>query len=209
DKLGLDQKSYRQNVQTTKDLSKIWKTRAFTSSPSLEPLIHGSSKQSHNHNPQTTILLDDSPLKAHLQPFNHVCIREYDKEMWTADLGVMCGEEEALEPKAKKAKLDVDVTEFTCTHPKVKASGRYDETILAVIGILEALKHESDVTAWVRNGSLLQTGEGAVTQAVDEKPGTMWFDDLRVSDHWVEEGRTALAELGIAIESGVHSQKLG
>ncbi|ESK90306.1 phosphoprotein phosphatase [Moniliophthora roreri MCA 2997] len=218
DKLGLDQKSYGQNVQTTKDLSKIWKTHTFTSSPSLEFLIPGSSKRSHNHNTQTTILLDDSPHKTHLQPFNHICIREYNKEMWTADLGVnvvMCGEveakEEALsEPKAKKVKLDVDITELGCTHGKAKSRSTYDETILAIIGILEALKDESDVAAWARNGGLLQTGEEAVTKAVDdEKPGTMWFDDVQVFNHWVEKGRTALTELEIAIDSGVQSRKEG
>ncbi|KAK7033386.1 FCP1-like proteiny domain-containing protein [Favolaschia claudopus] len=30
------------------------------------------------HGPETTLLVDDSPLKARLQPYNHLCVAEYD-----------------------------------------------------------------------------------------------------------------------------------
>jgi hypothetical protein len=36
----------------------------------------------------TTLLLDDSPLKATLQPYNHVCIHEYDSSLRANDLQI-------------------------------------------------------------------------------------------------------------------------
>ena len=43
---------------TTKDLAKIWKAIP-------------------EHSGKSTVLVDDSVLKAHLQPFNHLCLPEY------------------------------------------------------------------------------------------------------------------------------------
>ena len=48
----------------------------------------------HLHSAQTTLLLDDSPLKAQLQSYNHVCIREYGAELRARDLGVRAREGE-------------------------------------------------------------------------------------------------------------------
>jgi len=40
------------------------------------------------HSALTTLLIDDSPLKAALQPWNHLCIKEYVANMRTSDLNV-------------------------------------------------------------------------------------------------------------------------
>ena len=64
-----------QKTQTTKDLEKPWSA--------LSPTLQCT------HNAQTTLLLDDSPLKAQLQPWNHVCIREYNGELRRGDLEVL------------------------------------------------------------------------------------------------------------------------
>ncbi|KAJ7745719.1 hypothetical protein B0H16DRAFT_1692912 [Mycena metata] len=41
-------------------------------------LAPDSAPPSHPHGPETTLLVDDSPLKARLQPWNHLCVGEYD-----------------------------------------------------------------------------------------------------------------------------------
>ncbi|KAG5640372.1 hypothetical protein DXG03_008887 [Asterophora parasitica] len=73
DTLGLEEKDYHRKTQTTKDLAKPW------AQLSLDEI-------SRAHSAHTTLLLDDSPLKAHLQPWNHLCIREYDNTLRAGDL---------------------------------------------------------------------------------------------------------------------------
>src|ERR1700722_6766174 len=71
---------------TTKDLTKPWAflatipshTSSLLDTPPLLPL----------HSARTTLLLDDSPHKAPLQPHNHVCVSEYDAFLRSADLRV-------------------------------------------------------------------------------------------------------------------------
>ncbi|ESK90303.1 phosphoprotein phosphatase [Moniliophthora roreri MCA 2997] len=213
DMLGLTPELYAKKAQTTKDLSMIWNTRAFTSSPSLASLVSNSNDAKLFHNAATTVLLDDSPKKARLQPWNHVCIREYGTGMRKADLDVWEGlrpkEKEKKAKKAKKAKktmkaLEVEAVDTPVTELVPPSSkGTYDETLLAVIGVLEALRHQSNVAAWIRSGGLLLAGERG-DLATDKESDMMWFNDVQISNRWVEKGRNALSELGIAVESGVH-----
>ncbi|CAA7263834.1 unnamed protein product [Cyclocybe aegerita] len=256
-------------TQTLKDLEKPWSELPSphiptpnslssdiepiahnTSNPSTEHATSSSSKPSlqtqHTHSAQTTLLIDDSPLKAALQPWNHLCIREYVQEMRRWDLGVADWEvarakareareakeeaekeaerrreaeaqdpessvsapaleqqavegpsqaheaeaeaedaaaEDSAEKPTKKRKLkrlvkreavqrakeekereallamadiedgeDIDVEEALA---KLKAKMRYDETLLAVVGVLDRIKHESNVAGWMRAGGLL------------------------------------------------------
>ena len=41
----------------------------------------------------TTVLMDDSPLKAVLQPWNHLCISEYELERRTLDVRMAAASE--------------------------------------------------------------------------------------------------------------------
>lgn len=59
--------------QTTKDLSKPW----------------ASFHELHRHSAYTTLLLDDSPAKVRLQPYNHLCVPEYNAEIRNRDLSVL------------------------------------------------------------------------------------------------------------------------
>ncbi|EGN97373.1 hypothetical protein SERLA73DRAFT_110577, partial [Serpula lacrymans var. lacrymans S7.3] len=86
--LGLGKDDYFKKTQTTKDLVKPW---AKLSSDAALPVVHSAL---------TTLLLDDSPLKARLQPYNHVCIPEYDSKLRGKDLLAL----EKLS-KAKGAKM--------------------------------------------------------------------------------------------------------
>ncbi|KAG8901183.1 hypothetical protein FRB99_005492 [Tulasnella sp. 403] len=61
DTLGLTEEQYATKVQTLKDLSKIWNRLPYS--------------------PFDTILIDDSPLKARLQPYNHLVLKDYDQAL--------------------------------------------------------------------------------------------------------------------------------
>ena len=77
-------------TQTTKDLAKPW-----AQIPSLVPNQYlPSDAAKHNflnvpqHSALTTILMDDSPLKAVLQPWNHLCVSEYGSERRKLDVEI-------------------------------------------------------------------------------------------------------------------------
>ncbi|KAL5512353.1 hypothetical protein ACEPAG_3345 [Sanghuangporus baumii] len=181
DTLGLSRSDYSRKAQTTKDLEKPWSA------------IPG------DHSAQTTVLLDDSPRKARLQPFNHVCINEYslerrdsdkalkrrqrryeEREKKVEDLPVAditdaklenksaleerdghAGEELKENEKARKKKKEekkkkrqevLDAMEEKDS--QLNEMSEYDSALLAIIGILDALKHESNVAGWIRAGGL-------------------------------------------------------
>ena len=184
-----------------------------------------------NHSAKTTLILDDSPLKVHLQPYNHLCLKEYDIQMRKHDVSVrrlemarerssdkisgnsfeemFCQKEahdltkespedptltkefpedpaltkEFPEDPALSAGAN-DSPELVSGAGNTKARKRrrrgkkdrekkkridqptqkleeqdplpYDETLLAVIGILDAAKRETNVAAWMRSGGLIQ-----------------------------------------------------
>ena len=62
-------------------------------SPSKEDAPDSSSvlvqKKPYVHSALSTLLLDDSPLKAVRQPYNHVCIPEYDAKKRASDLAAL------------------------------------------------------------------------------------------------------------------------
>ncbi|KAL1671170.1 hypothetical protein EV122DRAFT_285245 [Schizophyllum commune] len=90
DTLGLKHYEYHQKTQTTKDLAIPWRKLR------LNPGYGGKP-----HSASTTLLVDDSPLKARLQPYNHMAIREYDADTLRRDrLAVL---KDAVRSKARRA----------------------------------------------------------------------------------------------------------
>ncbi|TFK24436.1 hypothetical protein FA15DRAFT_592402 [Coprinopsis marcescibilis] len=194
DTLGLTQEEYNRKTQTTKNLEKPWAELG--------------------HSPKTTFLLDDSPLKAHLQPWNHLCIQEYVAEIRRDDVKVRDAEvlrerrEEQLgspqkeqqkesptpheeledEDESKKRKRErgkakkerKKAEKLAAATPSelepVDANRRplqYDQTLLAVIGVLDTVKNESNVAGWMRSGGLLNvstTGEDLKSRSVTPGP---------------------------------------
>ncbi|EAU81625.2 phosphoprotein phosphatase [Coprinopsis cinerea okayama7 len=166
DTLGLTPEQYFRKTQTTKDLEKPWAALG--------------------HSARTTFLLDDSPLKAHLQPWNHLCIREYVAEMRQTDVKVRDaeilreqkeqsqttppveeeGEEEDSRKRKRKAKKERKKAERLASAKAealdpMDAGGRpleYDQTLLAIIGVLDTIKNEDNVAGWMRNGGLVRSG---------------------------------------------------
>ncbi|KAF7303839.1 Phosphoprotein phosphatase [Mycena indigotica] len=204
DTLDLPPELYHQKTPTTKDLVTPWK---------VFPL----------HNAQTTLLLDDSARKAHRHPFNHVCVSEYSPESRRRDLSVLNaskGPSQLLSKirKQRPQRNTVDAAEI----PRV-----FDEILLAVVGILETLKSETDVAGWIKNGGLVDptsqsppfeqsssksTPDALATQLSqltmdtpnESSAFSRWFEQNEALHHWAQQGRDALAALEIEIVAGVH-----
>lgn len=214
--------------------------------------------------------MDDSVSKAHLQPWNHICIPEYvasvrakDLAIWeklvqaspthserfSGILGVECKipvsrndgardiaaessasritplhNIEALPPRSALAQLPIEQLD-------PNPSPRYDEVLLAVIGILEHLKEEPDLSGWIRAGGLsapnaLMAGQVSVEALLDVHRQELykrslknlvsdlqggvrqthiphvWFEHDPVIDAWASKGRSALRNMNIALISG-------
>ncbi|KAG9312702.1 NLI interacting factor-like phosphatase-domain-containing protein [Chiua virens] len=222
--LGLSEAEYHRKTITSKDLTKPWDMLA--------------AQLQINYSAFTTLLLDDSPHKAVLQPYNHVCIPEYDSTRRQHDLRLLLSAKDSEGKKSKKEKrrdetaayiTDETVPDISLSNALSELDKPYDATLLAVVGILEAIKFQSNVAGWIcKDGlwamlerqvdvggvdiggrSVVQTGNDAsstsdpgvtVEQAHLQK---MWFDDASVVAHWVTRGRRVLAELGIQVVHGV------
>jgi hypothetical protein len=175
-----------------KDLNKPWTSLANPPrarwSPS-EP-ISTPPPPPPSHTAASTLLLDDSPLKARLQPYNHVCLREYDQSLRGRDVELLNWEKavatagtavqdtlaESQTAEVADEVADEDMTVASPGEAGLNAGQRkkrkrqveraaklaatapthreYDETLLAIIGILDAIKQESNVAGWIRTGGL-------------------------------------------------------
>ncbi|KAI0367893.1 hypothetical protein BV20DRAFT_531534 [Pilatotrama ljubarskyi] len=242
DTLGLSNDHYHRKVQTVKDLAKPWSLlstqsahisssphSSIASTPRSSPTPSSPSRPSDGsvpftpqaHSALTTLLLDDSPRKAELQPYNHVCIGEYSGERRAKDLESLQKEQEwssavearqqldaqmvnvqniratknvaapedspeallpsdgaepvpdvASEATAEDVALPADGAETSKKRKRkekklqrraalleqLDADGKpevsYDETLLAVIGVLDEIKAQANVAAWIRSGGL-------------------------------------------------------
>ncbi|EPQ53321.1 hypothetical protein GLOTRDRAFT_45955, partial [Gloeophyllum trabeum ATCC 11539] len=160
----------------------------------------------HVHSARTTLLLDDSPRKAHLQPYNHVCIREYDASLRRADLEVLhaAREEERARKEDEEERARKEDGEQRA-RTRDDEAGTYDATLLAVVGVLDAVRAESNVAGWIRRGGLWGPRRGEIGGGTGDLAGKMWFEDARVMEYWAQRGRAALERLGIPVEHGVES----
>ncbi|KAF9041035.1 hypothetical protein BDZ89DRAFT_1128890 [Hymenopellis radicata] len=213
DTLGLTVPEYHGKTQTTKNLAKPWakigikdanppteelSNEAVTSDDEIPGLSLGSKKSLllsppddtplpvPVHSASSTLLLDDSPLKARLQPWNHLCIPEYTGEMRKKDVAtrqhetakeaaVVVGDIQDADVEiygnqvtpdngqTKQPVVEVEAKTDRVERRKRKRDAKknfgYDRTLLAVIGVLDTLKTQSNVAAWMRSGGLSDVGE--------------------------------------------------
>ncbi|CAE6477030.1 unnamed protein product [Rhizoctonia solani] len=127
-----------------------------------------------------SLLLDDSALKAHLQPYNHLTLPEYTAELRTRDVrrrnavdalardGLVV--EDDMEDDTKDGECDdlMDKDGVDSGHKEtdneqqshqnqVKKHLRaapYDKSLLAVIGVLDAVRYESSLVGWMKAGGM-------------------------------------------------------
>ena len=221
--LTFDLQFAEQKVLTIKDLNVIWK--AFP-----------------QHSSSSTVLLDDSPRKAQLQPWNHIVLQEYVTKMRSNDLAVWerlrvvvpgkkhkkkeakrlakeeaAGMPPATVPSSLKDRLVETISVIgspdTSARPtEIVASDTddplttvlvYDETLLAIIGILEALKTQTNVSYWLREGGLGLASPEYPAETVAGSGPVFWFHDADVVQGWVDRGRQTLEELDIELEPGI------
>lgn len=160
----------------------------------------------------TTVLLDDSPAKVRLQPFNHICVKEYNHEMRLHDLRAQVlristalfklaernhndesHDEDVMDASSSDQNVPAtDVTvdeslESTMTREawrkekkerkkaakaaeimKDSPSIKYDETLLAIVGILDTMRVQTNVAAWIRAGGLWETKRPPLAQPLTE-----------------------------------------
>jgi hypothetical protein len=131
-------------VQTVKDLTKPWAQLPLAADTSSQT---ETAAERQAHSAASTLLLDDSPAKARLQPHNHVCLREYDARLRAADLARLTWERTSSDerPLSKTEKKGQE---------RAPPATPYDATLLAIIGVLDALKGQSNVAGWIRAGGL-------------------------------------------------------
>lgn len=144
-----------------------------------------------------TLLLDDSALKAHLQPYNHLTLPEYTAELRTRDVRrrdainmlTQLASSDSLEGDGKEAKgdglaelrdatrsdtqsertsflhtpssrlkLHVEPSDDRSKYKYLRASP-FDKTLIAVIGVLDAVRYESSLVGWMRSGGMRPSAE--------------------------------------------------
>ena len=91
----------------------------------------------------------------------------------------------------------------------------FDETLLAVIGILHAARLQCSIAGWVRAGALFSpptppfsdSERAGVAVVVGDASKTMsaWCDDLALVRAWAGRGREAMHELGLKVEHGIET----
>lgn len=184
-------------MQTFKDLRKVIEHFTDQGAETDEGLI----KLSPQYTEKEIILLDDSPLKAIHQPWNQIVITEYDK----ADHRI------TKDAVSRWEKGDLD------------ALDALDDTLLAVIGILEEVRFVDNLPAWIRAGGLtlgreketLTNGTAAEDKALKGAEDTVtlkelpshadfahWYAIPEVKKHWVTKGKEALVRKDIALDHG-------
>ncbi|KIO19783.1 hypothetical protein M407DRAFT_82363 [Tulasnella calospora MUT 4182] len=197
DTLGLNQAQYNQKVQTVKNLDVVWKELPYSAG--------------------NTLLIDDSPLKAHMQPYNHIVLREYDHALFVRRhdpeapkdetlLGVIGLLSEAIrqsnvahwireggpmKPPGFEAPEQY-ILEPSATNPKEGASPQPKRS-----SSLSRSVTSSPVLA--SNADTLPDSSEVERMAAIE---TLWFQDEAILAAWVQIGRVELERLGIAPEVG-------
>lgn len=173
-------------VQTFKDLRKV--IRFFENSHAVE----------HAYLPEfdlkNCLLIDDSPLKAVLQPWNQLVIPEYDK---------------------KEFQDSRDIAARLARDPTASTEG-LDEILLGVIGILEEMRTVENVPAWIRSGGLLSCAADTTPLDLKSAPHTEelpsfggfrhWYDRPEQLAHWIARGKAALKRRGITASIGLDAQ---
>ncbi|GAW02904.1 phosphoprotein phosphatase [Lentinula edodes] len=198
DTLDLDPIAYHKKSITIKDLNKLWKT--FSS-----------------HSAKTTLLVDDSTQKARLQPWNHIFVKEYGHAERQSDLSHLWGSSHPDKKKQDDVVPDVsDLFDNLTLSPSVlktslappPSSDAFDSILLAVIGILDAVKYQDNVSGWLKSGGIVLCGAEGMTGGGGGIIGDRWFDTVHIVNWWANKGRAALAELNIDEVAGLVANKI-
>jgi len=86
----------------------------------------------------------------------------------------------------------------------VESPTQPDQTLVAVIGVLENLRKEPDVASWIRRGSLFNVASSCPSQveasAAEVAKLTSWWEGHDTMEFWIRTGRAVLQELEIDLK---------
>lgn len=135
--LGLTKEDYHRKALTTKDLTKPWTLLPLGTNPAVSTEADCAAEQdglapSIAHSAMTTLLLDDSPHKARLQPNNHVCIPEYTSSFREKDLQQFQHEKATRvhKPRQRKRKTNESIPDQTESAEILLPSSDPDPTVI-------------------------------------------------------------------------------
>lgn len=201
--LGLEKEGYYNKVQTTKNLERIWWS------------------SNNEYGAKSTLLMDDTAAKARLQPLNLLQISEYTLAEARASnvVGESRGPDENGTSKDSRS-----------PEPDEEKEKDVDTTLLAVIGILEEMRMQSNVPAWIKGGGLWanvpQSESINLASSVPEvipvqmhpreeesedQAASLWCTNPSVLSYWTERGIEVLKSRGIPVIIGAlntHSEVL-
>ncbi|KAH7333950.1 hypothetical protein B0J17DRAFT_674790 [Rhizoctonia solani] len=134
-----------------------------------------------------SLLLDDSALKAHLQPYNHLTLPEYTADLQARDMRRQnavealageklvvaeddVGEDHGIKVGERGSSVDMDgedlrPNDLESEHRNNRGQTKhlraapYDKTLLAVIGVLDAVQYESSLVGWMKAGGMRPSEE--------------------------------------------------
>lgn len=199
-------------VQTQKDLRKV-----------IEHLGKFDEKR--------IVLLDDSPLKGVYQPWSQIVITEYDKPEFkdSKDAIMRLAERTAKSLKVSESEPEVEAAkeekEAASAEESAEASAAVDPThepgldttLLAVIGILEAMRNVKNVPAFVRGGGILTPSAELTIDSSEVSASTLpshatfahWFSNAETLNYWTQKGHEALQRRDIPLEHGMRFSASG
>jgi len=209
DTLGLSENHYNRKVQTVKDLAKPWSllpslltplppsphpSQASTPrsdrspSPEIESVPNTLAATPRVHSVLTTLLLDDSPKKAAMQPYNHICIGEYTAERRAKDLESLQKEQEwELAQTAREglrdnntSRRDDDVSAKALTRLRDASQHRKHHVSIQEQG--EALASSSSVKRRRRKANPTAEEHGAKEKSISPSSGES-YSSLSSSTH--------------------------
>ncbi|EJD52610.1 hypothetical protein AURDEDRAFT_142524 [Auricularia subglabra TFB-10046 SS5] len=166
---NLSQKDYYKKSITLKNLEKPWN------------FLNAARAEGKQHSAATTLLLDDSTVKASLQPYNHLCVTEFDEtaakhERLLLELEQMRVRSQIPRPdenekKKQKRLRRAEAAERAVLDENGEPRG-HEDMLLAVIGVLDHIRHETNVANWIKNGGLWAVGPPGHAAAATPQPAS-------------------------------------
>jgi hypothetical protein len=144
-------------------------SRFYRPDPDFNPSLH------------STLLVDDSTVKACMQPFNHIPIPEYTLAARNVTQAVLQNDEgQTSSIQAPKSSADIlehvfgsatDFFHLTALDVPLEQDGtpKLDGILLGVIGILDEVKDVVNLPAWIAAGGLLPVVDHTFTEEMANK----------------------------------------
>lgn len=161
-----------------------------------------------------TVLVDDSPLKARLQPYNQLTVPEFggkaaqimkryiqQQSAVASDANNSESEDQARitaspELLTKASTIDGSVS-TDIRGKKPVAESKLDDVLLQTIGVLETLRYQRDVSSFIHLGGI--KGYGGDKTHVEERATQQGSNEGNTPEYWANLGRRACQQLGIDV----------